>query len=90
MFNGMQDAAWEVIKTAHPWKEKRSLGMPHADFICVLNAICAFRLIGQRLLPNGLKKRVCLWIMPLIIGIMFKIPFQRIVVNLGVVSNDLF
>ena len=48
MFNGMQDAAWEVIKTALPWKEKRSHGMPHADFRCVLNAILWITITGAR------------------------------------------
>lgn len=55
MFNGMQDAVWEVIKTALPWKEKRSAGMPHADFRCVLNAILWITITGARWrdLPKG-------------------------------------
>lgn len=48
MFNGMQDAVWEVIKTALPWKEKRSAGMPHSDFRCVLNAILWITITGAR------------------------------------------
>lgn len=48
MFNGMQDAAWDVIKTTLPWKEKRSPGMPHADFRCVLNAILWITITGAR------------------------------------------
>lgn len=48
MFNGMQDAVWEVIKTALPWKEKRSAGMPHADFRNVLNAILWITITGAR------------------------------------------
>lgn len=55
MFNGMQDSAWEVIKTTLPWKEKRSPGMPHADFRCVLNAILWITITGARWrdLPKG-------------------------------------
>ena len=48
MFNGMQDAVWDVIKTALPWKEKRSRGMPHADFRCVLNSILWITITGAR------------------------------------------
>lgn len=48
MFNGMQDTVWEVIKMALPWKEKRSAGMPHADFRCVLNAILWITMTGAR------------------------------------------
>lgn len=39
MFNGMADSVWEVMKAALPLEEKRSAGMPHADFRCVLNAV---------------------------------------------------
>ena len=48
MFNGMQDSAWEVFKPALPWKEKRSAGMPHADFRGVLNAILWITITGAR------------------------------------------
>ena len=48
MFNGMGDSAWEVMKTALPWKEKRSAGMPHVDFRYVLNAILWITITGAR------------------------------------------
>ncbi|GDX47167.1 hypothetical protein LBMAG24_24950 [Bacteroidota bacterium] len=55
MFNGMQDSVWEVMKTALPWKEKRTAGMPHADFRCVLNSILWITITGARWkdLPRG-------------------------------------
>jgi hypothetical protein len=48
MFNGMGDSAWGVMKTALPWKEKRSAGMPHADFKYVLNPILWITITGAR------------------------------------------
>lgn len=48
MFNGMQDGIWEVIKTTLPWKEKRSPGMPHANFRYVLNSILWITITGAR------------------------------------------
>ena len=48
MFNGMGDAVWDVMKTALPWKEKRSPGMPHVDFRYVLNAILWITITGAR------------------------------------------
>lgn len=48
MFNGIGDAEWEVMKTALPWKEKRSRGMPHAEFRFVLNAILWITITGAR------------------------------------------
>lgn len=48
MFGGMGNAEWEVIKAALPWKEKRSRGMPHAEFRFVLNAILWITITGAR------------------------------------------
>lgn len=48
MFNGIDDTAWEVLKTLLPIKEKRSRGMPHADFRCVLNSILWITITGAR------------------------------------------
>lgn len=55
MFNGMQDPAWDVIKAALPWKEKRTRGMPHANFRTVLNSILWITITGARWrdLPKG-------------------------------------
>ena len=39
MFNDMEDSMWEVIKTALPWKEKRTAGIQYADCRYVLNSI---------------------------------------------------
>lgn len=48
MFNGMADSAWEIIKVALPREEKRSVGMPHSDFRCVLNAVLWITITGAR------------------------------------------
>ena len=48
MFSGMTDEAWEVMKTALPIKQKRTRGMPHADYRMVLNAILWVTITGAR------------------------------------------
>jgi transposase len=49
MFLGMNDLEWEVLKTAlPPQKDKRSAGMPHADFRSALNTILWITLTGAR------------------------------------------
>lgn len=48
MFDGMADSVWEVMKAALPREEKRSAGMPHADFRCVLNAVLWITITGAR------------------------------------------
>lgn len=48
MFVGMQDAAWDAIKTALPWEAKRTRGMPHANFRWVLNSILWITITGAR------------------------------------------
>jgi transposase len=55
MFNGMEDAAWELIKSTLTTSEKRSRGMPHADFRLVLNSILWITITGARWadLPRG-------------------------------------
>lgn len=39
MFTDMQDSALEVLKTALLWQGKRSNGIFHANFRCVLSSI---------------------------------------------------
>jgi transposase len=49
MFLGMKDPEWEVLKTAlPPQKDKRSRGMPHANFRSVLNTILWITVTGSR------------------------------------------
>lgn len=48
MFKGMTDSEWEVFHSILPKKEKRTAGMPPADFRCVLNAILWITITGAR------------------------------------------